>query len=305
MKYSQSKPNRKICRHDPDHRAQLGYRLRMARCNQGWSVAAAAKYFQVTERTWHNWETGVHRIPFAVYKLCRVLARLELPGDAWAGWSFQGGLLITPENHQIAPHDGAWWSLMIRKAHGFIAAYNEATRLRQLLDSIGATQRPTGCASAPEVGASAPGLVSSKTSLAGTSREVENRHQSDVTMTSWPTLYDFLTPSTPLDVLAPTTSESALTPSCALPWTPTCGVQLTLNRPPQGPHLGTSSHLKQAVNRTNPRQLAAPPRPPDSAKSNARTLPPGFGPSAKTSGRLAGANATGQATASNLPGGAP
>ena len=75
----------------------------MARCSMAWSVAVAAKYFQVTERTWHNWETGSHRIPFAVYKLCRVLARLELPGDAWAGWSFQGGLLVTLDIDLLTP----------------------------------------------------------------------------------------------------------------------------------------------------------------------------------------------------------
>ena len=103
MNYSHSSKHRKSCAHDPDYRAQLGFRLRTARCNMGWSIADAAKYFQVTERTWHNWENGTHRIPFAVYKLCRVLARLELPGDAWAGWSFQGAVLITPEGRQIHP----------------------------------------------------------------------------------------------------------------------------------------------------------------------------------------------------------
>ncbi len=308
MKYIQLSAHRKACRHDPDHRAQLGYRLKMARSSLGWSAGAAAKYFQVTERTWHNWETGAHRIPFAVYKLCRVLARLELPGAAWAGWSFQGGLLVTPEGHQIAPQDGAWWSLMVRKAHGFIAAYNETTRLRKLLDAAGkpAQRQPLPERAAPGMaGAIAGGLVPSKTRLGTTLGQVETRHHNDVTMTSWPTLYDYLTPSTPLDVPAPTTSESALTPSCASPWTPTCGVQLTFNRPVSGPHLVAKPHQKQVLeNRTNPSR-PPPPRPPDSAKSNARTSRPGFGPSAKTSGRLAGANATGQASASSLPGGAP
>ncbi len=301
MKYIQLSVHRQNCRHDPDHRAQLGYRLRMARCSMAWSVAVAAKYFQVTERTWHNWETGSHRIPFAVYKLCRVLARLELPGDAWAGWSFQGGLLVTPEGHQIAPHDGAWWSLMVRKAHGFISAYNEVTRLRSILASSAA---PAARSSEAQSAASAEGagLVPSKTSRLDTNRA---RHQSDVTMTSWPTLYDYLTPSTPLDVPAPITSESALTPSCALPWTPTCGVQLTLNRPPPGPHLGPKPHLKQVSgNRTSPSR-PPPARPPDSAKNNAGTSRLGFAPSENSSGRLAGAKATGQATASSLPGGTP
>jgi len=62
MKYSHSSKHRKNCRHDPEHRAQLGFRLRSARCTLGWSVADAGKYFQVTDRTWHNWESGSHRI---------------------------------------------------------------------------------------------------------------------------------------------------------------------------------------------------------------------------------------------------
>ena len=138
MKYSHKSSHRKTCPHDPDHRAQLGYRLRTARCNMGWSIADASKYFQVTERTWHNWESGLHRIPFAVYKLCRVLARLELPGQAWAGWSFQGNALVTPEGRHIEPKDSSWWSLMVRNAQSFSAAYNEASRLRLLVAQLAA-----------------------------------------------------------------------------------------------------------------------------------------------------------------------
>src|ERR1035437_3457040 len=101
MKYSHSSKHRKNCPHDPQTRAQLGQRLRYARLKLGWSIEAAGKYFQVTERTLHNWENGTHRIPFAVYKLARLLARLELPGAAWAGWRIEGDQLITPESRII------------------------------------------------------------------------------------------------------------------------------------------------------------------------------------------------------------
>ncbi len=136
MKYSTRSKHRKSCQHDPDHRAQLGHRLRTARASLGWSVDDAAKYFQVTDRTWHNWEIGAHRIPFAVYKLCRVLARLELPGDAWAGWSLQGGVLVTPEGRTIKPHESSWWSLMVRNAQSFHKLYEENWRLRRTLDAV-------------------------------------------------------------------------------------------------------------------------------------------------------------------------
>ncbi|WP_363717221.1 VC1465 family Xer recombination activation factor, partial [Rhodoferax sp.] len=135
MKYSHRSNYRKTCPHDPETRAQLGQRLHYARCKLGWSVEDAGKYFQVTDRTWHNWENGSHRIPYAVYKLARILARLELPGEAWAGWRIEGDLLITPEGRQITPKDGSWWSLLIRQARCFRMACDEATRLRLLLNA--------------------------------------------------------------------------------------------------------------------------------------------------------------------------
>ena len=249
MKYSHKSTHRKTCPHDPDYRAQLGYRLRTARCGMGWSVEAAAKYFQVTQRTWHNWESGAHRIPFAVYKLCRVLARMELPGDAWAGWSFQGSTLITPEGRQIEPQDSSWWSLMVRNAQSFSTAYNEATRLRLLVANLEhAARQLAGCASALPGGAAA-GLVPYKTSGKTESNRTSEQHQNDIIMPIWPTHYDSPTPLTPLHAPKPTTLESALTPSFASPWMPICGVRLSLQRPKPGPHflqLGEAkSHLKQ------------------------------------------------------------
>ncbi len=130
MKYSHRSNYRKTCPHDLETRAQLGFRLRYARLKLGWSIEQAGKYFQVTDRTWHNWETAAHRIPFAVYKLARILARLELPGEVWAGWRLEGDQLITPEGRQITPQDGTWWSLLVRQAAGFRSSYAEAARLR-------------------------------------------------------------------------------------------------------------------------------------------------------------------------------
>lgn len=237
MKYSHQSKHRKKCLHDPQHRAQIGYRLRLARCSMGWTVEAAAKYFQVTQRTWNNWESGAHRIPFAVYKLCRVLARMELPGDAWAGWSLQGSALITPEGRRIEPHDSSWWSLMVRNSQSFSAAYNEARRLRALLDG----QEKQAQASAVGAAATA-GLVSYKTNGHAQS---EPCHQNDVIMESWPILSDSPTPSTPQHAPKPTISASPLTPSFASPWMPTCGFQLTLQRPQPGPHRSPMNHPKQ------------------------------------------------------------
>lgn len=236
MKYSHRSNYRKTCPHDPETRAQLGSRLRYARCKLGWSVEDAGKYFQVTDRTWHNWESGAHRIPFAVYKLLRLLARLELPGKAWAGWRLEGDVLITPEGRQITPKDGTWWSLLVRRAAGFDACYNEAATLRKLLTQIKSTAADTASASgaaAALAGSDAVGLVSYKTTRQSVIEVESERHHNDVTMTSWPILYDFPTPSTPLHAPKPITSESASTPLSALPWTPTCEARENLLRPEQ------------------------------------------------------------------------
>lgn len=268
MKYSHASTHRRTCRHDSETRAQLGYRLRMARCNLSWSVTDAGKYFQVTERTWHNWENGAHRIPYAVYKLMRVLAQLELPGAQWAGWSLQGGKLITPENHEITPQDGAWWSLMIRKGRSFTAAYQEARRLRGLLHAHGIDAADGSTTFDPRVastdaaggwqgGAVSPGLVPYKTSRDSIGETTPTCSQDDVIITSWPILYDSPPPLTHLHAPGPSPWESASTPCFASPWMPTCDLQAQRLRPIIGPHLASQTHLKQ---------LLRPPPPKDKPK---------------------------------------
>jgi transcriptional regulator with XRE-family HTH domain len=163
MNYSCHSSRRKKRPNDPDFHAQLGQRLRTARKSLGWSIPDASKYFQVTERTWHNWETGAHRIPFAVYKLCRVMAHMELPGESWKGWSFQAGNLVTPEGRIIQAKDGAWWSLLVRNANAFLAAHKETNRLRAILAT--AAMDMTEARSAGMAGGEAAGLVSFKTSV--------------------------------------------------------------------------------------------------------------------------------------------
>ena len=301
MKYSHSSRRGKNGFYDRDHHAQLGHRLKLGRCTLGWSIAAASRYFQVTERTWHNWETGAHRIPFAVYKLCRVLARMELPGDAWAGWSFQGASLITPEGRQIEPHDSSWWSLLVRNAHSFSSAFNEASKLRQVVAELKATAVQTtasGEAAAFDC-TKVAGLVPSKTNRVSINSSTS---QNDVIMTPWPILCDSPQPLTHLHAPRPTPLESALTPSSVLPWMPICGVQLTAKRLPQGPHHVTKAHLKQLS--PKPGIRANPPRPvahndhspdlknkPPTKPENANSQP------SIPSARLAGAGATKPASA--------
>lgn len=51
----------------------------------------------VTDRTIRLWESGKTAIPYAAYRLLRIHTGYELPGEAWHGWSFHGGMLWSPE----------------------------------------------------------------------------------------------------------------------------------------------------------------------------------------------------------------
>lgn len=70
----------------------------------------------VTERTWHNWESGRIRVPYAVFKLFRILTGFELPGDAWSDWMLLGGVLISPEGKKFAASDLSYLSLTVAMA---------------------------------------------------------------------------------------------------------------------------------------------------------------------------------------------
>ncbi|GKS87687.1 hypothetical protein AVMA1855_26065 [Acidovorax sp. SUPP1855] len=87
--------------------------------NLGLDLPGCAQLLHVTERTLHNWQSGKHDIPFAAYKLLRLLNRMELPGESWAGWCFHGGKLWTPEGRSFVGADGSWWSLLVRRAAMF------------------------------------------------------------------------------------------------------------------------------------------------------------------------------------------
>ena len=51
----------------------------------GASVATVAEVVCVTERTVRYWLAGKRRVPYAAFRLVRLLFRRELPDDAWQG----------------------------------------------------------------------------------------------------------------------------------------------------------------------------------------------------------------------------
>jgi len=117
-------------RFDAETRAELGLRLRRMYRSLGWSRADAAKFLHVSERTLHNWESGRHDIPFAVYRLMRIEVGYCLPGSTWRGWSMAGGKLYTPEGIGLDPASASWWGLLVRRAETGAKALAELHRLK-------------------------------------------------------------------------------------------------------------------------------------------------------------------------------
>lgn len=62
------------------------------------SKQEVACLLHVTARTVALWEAGSSRIPYAAYKLLRILTGYELPGEAWKGWFIRGDTLWDPTN---------------------------------------------------------------------------------------------------------------------------------------------------------------------------------------------------------------
>ena len=123
------------CRAD---RMEHAKRFRAMLADFGLPHPEAAKLLHVSLRTLQNWLSGRHEVPYAAYKLVRLLRYMELPGDGWKGWHFAGGLLVTPEGRTIGPGDGSWWSLLVRQARCFQTMYRRSGQLERALMELAA-----------------------------------------------------------------------------------------------------------------------------------------------------------------------
>ena len=68
-------------------------RFAAARAGCFLTIEQTAKLLRVSIRTLHNWENGRVRIPYAAYKLIRILRGYELPGPAWKDYRLVGDTL--------------------------------------------------------------------------------------------------------------------------------------------------------------------------------------------------------------------
>lgn len=132
----------KQARNTPQTRAQLTARFKVLCMDAGLNVEAVGKLLHVTPRTVRYWFAGKTAVPYASYKLLRILARYELPGAAWAGWHMHSGRLWSPEGHGFEPHDSNWWGLLVRKAALFTELYDRNRKLENLLLAGGRSDAP-------------------------------------------------------------------------------------------------------------------------------------------------------------------
>lgn len=103
-----------------------------------------AQFLHVSTRTVHNWESGKHDIPYATYRLMRLLNFMELPGKAWQGWCFAGGKLISPEGRTFESKDSNRRGLLKRRSEMFSHLYKNGES-----KNSGQAERRTRCASPP------------------------------------------------------------------------------------------------------------------------------------------------------------
>jgi len=75
-------------------------------------------------------------VPYAAYKLVRILRLFELPGDGWSGWHMHSGRLWSPEGYGFSPGDSDWWGLLVRRAEGFGRTFERAQQLDLALQRL-------------------------------------------------------------------------------------------------------------------------------------------------------------------------
>ena len=80
----------------------------------------AAEMLRVTYRTLHNWESGRIQVPYAAFKLLRILTGYELPSSAWRGWMFLGEALWSPDGKKFTVADLNYLSLTFAMARQWL-----------------------------------------------------------------------------------------------------------------------------------------------------------------------------------------
>ncbi len=126
----------------PETRLMLAARFRVLCADSGLNIDDVAKTLHVTPRTVRYWFSGKSAVPYAAYKLIRILRWWELPQKGFEGWTMHSGKLWTPEGRPIAPEDGGWWSLLIGQARMFRTMYRREAAVAKAMRAAGVNLQP-------------------------------------------------------------------------------------------------------------------------------------------------------------------
>lgn len=144
IKYSKRK---RQPRNSRQTRMLLASRLKVMLADLGLTPDSAAQALHVTPRTVRHWISGKTLVPYAAYRLLRILAGAELPASGWDGWHMHSGKLWSPEGYGFEPHDSSWWGLLVRKARLFHQLYDRQSQLEALFARAG--RAPSGVPGLP------------------------------------------------------------------------------------------------------------------------------------------------------------
>lgn len=145
-------------RNGQQERALIGARFKVLCADAGLSIDQTAKALHVTPRTVRYWISGRVAVPYAAYRLVRILGGYELPDPAWAGWVFHSGKLWSPEGHGFVPSDSNWWGRLVSQARLWREQYERGRQFDLLMLRAGrSAPGPSGAACGPPAAAqSAP-----------------------------------------------------------------------------------------------------------------------------------------------------
>lgn len=132
---------------------ELGLRFKVMCADAGLNTEAVAKVLHVTTRTVQNYFSGRVAIPYAAYRLVRILGRYELPQAGWDGWHMHSGKLWSPEGHGFVPSDSTWWAALCSQARLWRESVQRDRQFAMLMLRAGRIEPGTGSAGA----ARAPG----------------------------------------------------------------------------------------------------------------------------------------------------
>jgi transcriptional regulator with XRE-family HTH domain len=93
-----------------------------------------ATLLHVTRKTVENWESGQTTIPYAAFKLLRIMTNYELPGKEWEGWSIRGGALFNPSGRQYQSHELFYIGNIFQMARYWIADREKAREVEKQLN---------------------------------------------------------------------------------------------------------------------------------------------------------------------------